>query len=79
MIARKQVSEGISPSSQKRVECNQIRNADRFCVFAEKYLADVKLAENTKALRIAKYERDIKETFGNRLMSEITTDEIRCH
>uniref|UniRef100_UPI00300EFFFE tyrosine-type recombinase/integrase n=1 Tax=Avibacterium paragallinarum TaxID=728 RepID=UPI00300EFFFE len=79
MVARKQVSEGISPASQKRAERNQIRNADRFCVFAEKYLSDVKLAESTKALRIATYECDIKETFGNRLMNEITTDEIRRH
>ena len=53
MVARKLVSEGISPASQKRNERNKIRNADRFCVFAEKYLDDVKLAESTKALRIA--------------------------
>lgn len=79
MIARKQVSEGISPASEKRAERNQIRNADRFCVFAEKYLADVQLAESTKALRVATYERDIRDTFGNRLMTEITTDEIRSH
>lgn len=79
MIARKQVSEGISPATEKRSERNKIRNADRFCVFAEKYLDDVKLAESTKALRIATYERDIKTTFGNKLMTEITTDEIRRH
>ena len=79
MIARKQVSEGISPATEKRVERNKIRNADRFCVFAEKYLADVQLAHSTKALRVATYERDIKDTFGNRLMTEITADEIRSH
>lgn len=79
MIARKQVSEGISPATEKRVERNKIRNADRFCVFAEKYLADVQLADSTKALRVATYERDIKDTFGNRLMTEITADEIRSH
>lgn len=79
MVARKQVSEGISPASKKRAERNQIRNADRFCLFAEKYLADVQLADSTKALRVATYERDIKNTFGNRLMTEITTDEIRRH
>ncbi|MFZ7173629.1 tyrosine-type recombinase/integrase [[Pasteurella] aerogenes] len=79
MIARKQVSEGISPASIKRNERNKIRNADRFCVFAKKYLEEVQLAESTKALRIATYERDIEDTFGNRLMTEITTDEIRTH
>ena len=79
MIARKQVSEGISPANEKRAERNKIRNADRFCVFAEKYLADVQLADSTKALRVATYERDIKDTFGNRLMTEITADEIRSH
>ena len=79
MIARKQVIEGISPANEKRAERNKIRNADRFCVFAEKYLADVQLADSTKALRVATYERDIKDTFGNRLMTEITADEIRSH
>ena len=79
IIARKQVSEGISPATEKRAERNKIRNADRFCVFAEKYLADVQLADSTKALRVATYERDIKDTFGNRLMTEITADEIRSH
>lgn len=79
MVARKQVSEGISPASEKRAERNQIRNADRFFIFAEKYLADVQLADSTKALRVATYERDIRDTFGNRLMTEITTDEIRTH
>ena len=79
MISRKQVSEGISPATEKRAERNKIRNADRFCVFAERYLADVQLADSTKALRVATYERDIKDTFGNRLMTEITADEIRSH
>ena len=79
MIARKQVSEGISPAGEKRNQKNMIRNADRFSSFAEKYLEDVKLAESTKALRVATYERDIKSTFGNRLMTEISTDEIRRH
>lgn len=79
MVARKQVSEGISPASEKRNEKDLIRNADRFSTFAEKYLSEVQLAESTKALRIATYERDIKKVFGNRLMTEITTDEIRRH
>ncbi|QPB42245.1 tyrosine-type recombinase/integrase [Rodentibacter haemolyticus] len=79
MVARKKVSEGISPANEKRNEKDLIRNADRFSAFAEKYLADVQLAESTKALRIATYERDIKSKFGNRLMTEITTDEIRRH
>ena len=79
MIARKQVSEGISPAGEKRNQKNMIRNAERFSSFAEKYLEEVKLAESTKALRVATYERDIKSTFGNRLMTEISTDEIRHH
>ncbi|WP_205770333.1 tyrosine-type recombinase/integrase [Aggregatibacter actinomycetemcomitans] len=79
MIARKQVSEGISPAGEKRNQKDLIRNADRFSSFAEKYLEEVQLAESTKALRVATYERDIKGTFGNRLMTEITTDEIRRH
>ncbi|WP_429696970.1 tyrosine-type recombinase/integrase [Aggregatibacter kilianii] len=79
MIARKQVSEGISPAGEKRNQKHLIRNADRFSAFAEKYLDEVQLAESTKALRAATYERDIKGTFGNRLMTEITTDEIRRH
>lgn len=79
MEARKLVNRGISPACEKRTRKNQIRNAERFSSFAERYLAEVELAESTRALRIATYERDIKARFGNKLMTEITTDDIRSH
>lgn len=78
MIARKQVSDGISPASIKRNERNKIRNADRFCVFAKKYLEEVQLAE-TQRLYVLQLMNEILNMFGNRLMTEITTDEIRTH
>lgn len=79
MIARKMVSEGMSPAAEKRGQKQQIRNAERFSVFAENYLKDVELADSTRALRVATYNRDIKTTFGNLIMSEITSDQIRRH
>lgn len=79
MHARKLVSEGVSPALSKRADKDKIRNADRFSSFAERYLREVDLAESTRALRTATYERDIKSIFGNRLLNEISSEEIRSH
>ncbi|WP_434803504.1 tyrosine-type recombinase/integrase [Mannheimia pernigra] len=79
MHTRKLVSEGVSPALSKRADKDKIRNADRFSSFAERYLREVDLAESTRALRTATYERDIKSIFGNRLLNEISSEEIRNH
>ncbi|MFD0965962.1 type I restriction-modification enzyme R subunit C-terminal domain-containing protein [Seminibacterium arietis] len=51
--ARKLVSEGISPASEKRKFKNSIQNAERFEDFAIRYIAETDFAESTRDLRKA--------------------------
>ncbi|MCT8629280.1 Arm DNA-binding domain-containing protein [Glaesserella parasuis] len=79
MMARKMVSDVISPATEKRKKKNQIKSANNFEAFALKYIAETDFAESTRALRLATYEREIKKYFGHKLMTEISTEEIRGH
>ncbi|HHE3661935.1 TPA: tyrosine-type recombinase/integrase [Pasteurella multocida] len=77
--ARKQVSEGISPASEKRKLKNAIQNAERFEDFAIRYITETDFAESTRDLRKATYRREIAPYFAKKLMTEISTEEIRNH
>ncbi len=78
MDARKLVSDGISPASEKKQK-KRVGNSGRFSEYAERFLKEVDLAESTRQLRRATYEREIKPHFANKLMTEIKTVEIRNH
>ncbi|HEA3286498.1 TPA: tyrosine-type recombinase/integrase [Pasteurella multocida] len=77
--ARKQVSEGVSPASEKRKLKNAIQNAERFEDFAIRYITETDFAESTRDLRKATYQREIAPYFAKKLMTEISTEEIRNH
>lgn len=77
--ARKLVSEGISPAGEKRKFKNSIQNAERFEDFAIRYIAETDFAESTRDLRKATYQREIEPYFAKKLMTEISTEEIRNH
>lgn len=77
--ARKQVSEGISPASEKRKLKNAIQNAERFEDFAIRYITETDFAESTRDLRKATYQREIAPYFAKKLMTEISTEDIRNH
>ncbi|MDG6881037.1 Prophage CP4-57 integrase [Phocoenobacter uteri] len=79
MMARKLVSEGISPANEKRQKKFSLSGCGNFGFFAEKYLKEVELAESTRQLRRATFEREIKPYFGNKLMTEIKAINIRNH
>ncbi|MFC0837865.1 tyrosine-type recombinase/integrase [Pasteurella multocida] len=77
--ARKLVSEGISPAGEKRKFKKSIQNAERFEDFAIRYIAETDFAESTRELRKATYQREIEPYFAKKLMTEISTEEIRNH
>ncbi|HDR1123613.1 tyrosine-type recombinase/integrase [Pasteurella multocida] len=77
--ARKLVSEGISPAGEKRKFKKSIQNAERFEDFTIRYIAETDFAESTRELRKATYQREIEPYFAKKLMTEISTEEIRNH
>jgi integrase len=75
--AKRAISEGRSPAQEKQREKRRLKEAKRFGEFGERWFEEARMADSTRAMRRAIYERDILPTFRNRLLSEITADDLR--
>ncbi|CNL07105.1 integrase family protein [Yersinia frederiksenii] len=77
--AKKLVELGQSPAALKRDGKNKVRNAIRFRDFTVAWLKAAKFVDSTRNLKQSIINRDIEPVFGNRLMHEITTADVRSH
>lgn len=75
--ARRAVSEGRSPAQEKQREKRRSKEAKSFGEFGERWLKEAKMADSTRAMRRAVFERDILPTFRSRLLTEIVPDDLR--
>ncbi|WP_422035518.1 tyrosine-type recombinase/integrase [Reyranella sp.] len=75
--AKRTISEGRSPAQEKQHDKRRLKEAKRFGEFGEKWFEGSRMADSTKAMRRTIYERDILPTFRNRLLREITPDDLR--
>jgi len=77
--ARRAVAEGRSPAQEKQREKRKLKEAKSFGEFAERWFQKAPMADSTKAMRRSIYERELLPTFRNRLLHEITPDDLRAH
>jgi integrase len=75
--AKRAITEGRSPAQEKQHDKRRLKEAKRFGEFGEKWFGQSRMADSTKAMRRSIYERDILPTFRNRLLTEITPDDLR--
>jgi integrase len=75
--AKRTVSEGRSPSREKQREKRRLMEAQTFQEFTVKWLAEARMAESTRSMRKSIIDRDILPVFKNKLMTEITVDDLR--
>lgn len=75
--AKRAISEGRSPAQEKQRDKRRLKEAKRFGEFGEKWFQQSRMADSTRAMRRSIYERDILPTFRNRLLTEITPDDLR--
>lgn len=75
--ARRAVAEGRSPAQDKQREKRRLKEAKSFGEFGERWLKEAKMADSTRAMRRAVFERDILPTFRSRLLTEIIPDDLR--
>ncbi|MBR0664927.1 tyrosine-type recombinase/integrase [Roseomonas hellenica] len=75
--AKRAISEGRSPAQQKQHDKRRLKEAKRFGELGEKWFQESRMADSTRAMRRSIYERDILPTFRNRLLTEITPDDLR--
>lgn len=76
--AKKAIQEGRSPAIEKQSAKRKIKEAKSFGEFGERWLQEGRMADSTKAMRRAIYERDILPKYRNRLLTEITAEDLRA-
>lgn len=76
--AKKMVAAGKSPAKEKARQKARVRDAETFDAWAEKWLRGYQMAESTRDMRRAVYEREVKPKFGNRKLNEINHEDLRA-
>lgn len=76
--ARRAVAEGLSPAQEKQREKRRLLEAKSFGQFGERWFSEAPMADSTRAMRRTIYERDLLPVFRNRLLTEITPDDLRA-
>ena len=76
--ARRAVADGLSPAQEKQREKRRVLEAKSFSEFGERWFKEAPMADSTRAMRRSIFERDLLPAFRNRLLSEITPDDLRA-
>jgi len=77
--AKRAISEGRSPAIEKQRERRRLLEAKSFGEFGEKWLTAAPMADSTRAMRRSIFERELLPVWRNRLLTEITPDDLRAH
>jgi integrase len=77
--ARRSIAEGVSPAIEKQREKRRLKEAKSFGEFGEKWLRAAPMADSTRAMRRAIFERELLPIWRNRLLTEISPDDLRAH
>lgn len=76
--ARRAVREGRSPAIEKQRDKRRLKEAKSFGQFGEKWLTMASMADSTRSMRRSIYERELLPVWRNRLLTEITPDDLRA-
>ncbi len=77
--AKRAVLEGRSPAQDKQRDKRRIKEAKSFGEFGERWLTKAPMADSTRAMRRSIFERELLPIWKNRLLTEITPDDLRAH
>lgn len=77
--AKRAVREGQSPAIEKQRAKRRLKEAKGFGALAERWIDTATMADSTRAMRRAILERDVLSVWRNRLLTEITPDDLREH
>jgi integrase len=78
LAARKVVSEGCSPAQEKQREKRRLAVTQNFGAVGKRWFKDARMADSTRSMRRAIFDRDILPVWKNRLLMEITPDDLRA-
>lgn len=66
------------PALEKQRDKRGLTTAKTFGDMADKWMADARMADSTKAMRKHIVDRDILPVFQNRQLNKITADDLRA-
>jgi integrase len=69
---------GHSPAQAKQREKRKLAVSQNFGAVAKRWFKDARMAESTRSMRQAIFDRDILPVWKNRLLTEITPDDLRA-
>lgn len=75
--ARREVREGRSPAIEKQREKRRLKEAKSFGEFGETWFEKAPMADSTRAMRRSIWNRELEPKWRNRLLTEITPDDLR--
>lgn len=75
--ARRTVAEGASPSQEKQRQKRRVAEAKTFGEFTVRWAEEARMADSTRSMRQSILDRDILPVFQNRLLTEITANDLR--
>jgi integrase len=75
--ARRAINAGTSPAIEKQRDKRRIKEAKSFGEFGTKWLVAGPMAESTRAMRRAIFDRDLASRCGRRLLTEISPADLR--
>lgn len=78
MAARRAVAEGRSPAQEKQREKRHLKEAKSFGEFGERWFKESPMADSTRAMRRTIFDRDIAPVWKNRLLNEVSPDDLRA-
>lgn len=77
--AKRQILEGVSPALEKQRIKRRLKEAHSFEQIAQRWMETAPMADSTRNMRRAIFNREVLPTWGNRLLAEITPNDLRAH
>jgi hypothetical protein len=77
--AKRAIKEGRSPAIEKQRAKRRLLEARSFGELGEKWLTAASMADSTRAMRRAIFERELLPVWRKRLLTEITPGDLRAH
>lgn len=77
--AKRAVREGRSPAIEKQRAKRRLKAAKNFGEMGERWLTTAPMADSTRSMRRSIFDRDVLPVWQNRLLTEITPDDLRAH
>ncbi|MCT2580700.1 MAG: DUF4102 domain-containing protein [Mesorhizobium sp.] len=78
LAARKMVAAGKSPAQEKQREKRRLSETGTFGDAGRRWFKEAKMADSTRSMRKAVFDRDILPVWDKRLLTEITSDDLRA-